>query len=119
MTDINIDFYSKPQQIGGYPVFRGARRQIGGSFLSGIARYAIPILKFLGRAALNIAGNTASDVLQGKQSLKDAAIEHGLNEIKQMTRKRKRGQSGRGRSAGINKRTKTDVMNIYKTQGLI
>jgi len=71
-SDILVDFYSKPQLGGGFPVFQGSRRQIGGSFLSSLARFAIPVLKFLGRKVLGVAGNVASDVINRKMSFRDS-----------------------------------------------
>lgn len=71
-SDILVDFYSKPQLGGGFPVFQGSRRQIGGSFLSSLARFAIPVLKFLGRKVLGVAGNVASDVINRKMSFKES-----------------------------------------------
>jgi hypothetical protein len=71
-SEILVDFYSKPQLGGGFPVFQGSRRQIGGSFLSSLARFAIPVLKFLGRKVLGVAGNVASDVINRKMSFKES-----------------------------------------------
>lgn len=50
--DILVEFYSKPQLGGSLQVFQGTRRQVGGSFLSSLARFAIPVLKFLGKKVL-------------------------------------------------------------------
>ncbi len=93
-------FYSKAMQSGnGLPVFVGSRRQIGGGFLSGLARFAVPILNYLAPKALNFAKNTLSDVIVDGKSIKDAALTRGMNEIKTaVSRKRSK--------PAINKRRK-------------
>lgn len=99
-SDILVDFYSKPQLGGGFPVFQGARRQVGGSFLSSLARFALPVLTFLGEKVLGVAGNVASDVIDKKMSFrqsvpqraKEAAMDT-LRDVRKQTglgRKRKR-----------------------------
>lgn len=75
--DTLVDFYSRPQLGGGLAVFQGTRRQIGGSFLSSLARFAIPILKFLGRKALGVAGNVAADVLTKNVPLRESITRRG------------------------------------------
>lgn len=70
--DILVDFYSKPQLGRGFPVFQGTRRQVGGSFLSSLARFAIPVLKFLGKKVLGVATNVASDVIDRKMSFRES-----------------------------------------------
>ena len=96
-SDIIRDFYSSPQG-GGMAVFAGSRRQLGGSFLSGLARFALPILKFLGGKVANVAGRVVTDVIDKKPIL--ASIKrHGVREVKQTL--------GAGRKRGpINKRSK-------------
>lgn len=71
-SDILMDFYSRPQLGGTMAVFKGARRQIGGSFLSSLARFAIPILKFLGKKAVGVATNVATDVIDRQMSLRES-----------------------------------------------
>ena len=108
MSNPISDFYSQPLQTGGgLPVYSGARRQIGGSFLSGLARFAVPIMKYLAPKALNFAKNTAIDVIHGK-SLKDAALNRGVDEVKTALKRR-------GRPPGINKtkkRPKTKLTTV-------
>ena len=70
--DILVEFYSKPQLGGSLQVFQGTRRQVGGSFLSSLARFAIPVLKFLGKKVLGVASNVASDVIDKKMSFRDS-----------------------------------------------
>ena len=95
--DYLVDFYSQPQLSGaGFPVFQGARRQIGGSFLSSLARFALPVLKFLGKKVLGVAGNVASDVIEKKMSLRESVpqrAKEGLRETISDVRK----QTGLGR----------------------
>lgn len=74
------DFYSTPQ-AGGLAVFAGSRRQIGGSFLSGLSRYALPVLKFLGKKVAKVAGNVISDVIDNKP-VGESIKKHGLQELK-------------------------------------
>jgi len=100
--DYLVDFYSRPQLGGaGFPVFQGARRQVGGSFLSSLARFALPVLKFLGKKALGVVGNVASDVIDKKMSFresvpqraKEAAMET-ISDVRKQTglgRRRRRG----------------------------
>ena len=81
--DILVDFYSKPQLGGGFPIFKGTRRQVGGSFLSSLARFAVPILKFLGKKVLGVAGNVATDVLAKNMSFRESVprrAKEGLSE---------------------------------------
>ena len=53
-----------------YPVFIGARRQRGGSILGSLARFTTPLLgkvaQLVGREALDLIKNVASDVSKGK-----------------------------------------------------
>ena len=95
-SDLLVDFYSKPQLGGGFPVFQGARRQVGGSFLSSLARFAIPVLKFLGRKVLGVAGNVAQDVLDKNMSFRESVpqrAKQGLSETVADVRR----QTGLGR----------------------
>ncbi len=83
------EFYSGPIQAGGgLPVYVGARRQIGGGFLSGLARFAVPIIKYLAPKALNFAANTINDVVVDGKSLKSAALARGMNEIKSAVKRK-------------------------------
>ena len=91
MSDPIKDFYSG-QTGDGFPVYVGARRQVGGGFLSGLARMVVPIIKYLAPKAFNFARNTLSDVVMDGKSIKEAALTQGANEIKNVlqpaTRKR-------------------------------
>lgn len=112
-TDYIKDFYSHPQTGGGFSVYTGTRRQVGGSFLSGLARLALPILKFLGARALNIGKNVATDVIVNKKpvgsAFKSRAVEEVGNVLKGKGRKRRR----RPKIMHINKSkvTRRDIFN--------
>lgn len=110
-------YYSKPS----YPVFVGGRRQVGGgvfgslarSFLPFLKRAAVPVLKEVGKGALELGANVASDALRGenigqsfKERAKDSAIKFldGVTSVRpKRKRKRKRTQVGSGR---VTKQTK-------------
>lgn len=77
----------------GLPVFQGTRLQRGrglGSFLGGLARVAVPILKKTARhgsqEALKAGLEIAKDVSQG-QSLKKAIRKRGIEAIKRTVQK--------------------------------
>ena len=77
--------YSGPSYVqGGYPVFAGSRRQVGGGILGSIGRLvfpalkkvAVPLLKKAGRSLLSIGTNVAADALSGK-NFQDSLQQHG------------------------------------------
>lgn len=112
------EFYSQPQAGGGFSVYSGTRRQIGGSFLSGLARFALPILKFLGRKALNIGKNVATDVIVDKKPLKQSVETRIVEEAKKTLKGRgvKRGRilrNGGMSRLGINKSSKARKVDIF------
>lgn len=113
MGDNNIikDFYSAPQLGSGFAVYSGSRRQIGGSFLSGLARLALPILKFFGARALNVAKNVASDVILDKQPIKQAIKKRGLQEVQDTIIRMGRSRRGSGVNMYINKGVKRKRLN--------
>lgn len=82
-SDILVEFYSKPQLGGAFPVFQGTRRQIGGSFLSSLARFALPVLKFLGKKVLGVAGNVASDVIDKKMSFRQSVPQRAREGVRE------------------------------------
>ena len=92
MDDIS-SIYSQPSNV-----FIGAgRRQRGGGFFGKIARFAIPILKrigsALGKEAINFAGNTISDLSEGrdlKSTLQKRGVESLANASNKIFRKPKR-----------------------------
>lgn len=102
MSESIEKFYSGPSQDGGgagLPVFTGSRRQIGGSFLSGLARFALPILKFLGGRLFNVAKNVASDVVIDKRPVRESLKKRGLDEVGNVLRgngRKRRVMVGRG-----------------------
>lgn len=110
------EFYSKPQAGGGMGVFAGTRRQLGGSFLSGLARFALPILKFLAPKVASVASGVASDVIGGQKSLGESIKSRGLQEIERTVKGRTGGSRKRGVKKGagpINKRKK-----VYQADNL-
>ena len=104
-----------------YPVFVGTRRQVGGvfgsiarSFLPFIKRAAVPVLKEVGKNALELGTNVAFDALQGEnvgESLKARGKQSAINLLDGLIsskllgkrRKQKRTQRGSGR---VTKQTK-------------
>lgn len=102
MTDSIKDFYSKPLQYGGdgVPVFKGSRRQIGGSFLSGLARFAMPIIKYIAPRLFSMAKNVAGDVILDKKPLKSSLKDRGVEEVGKVLRGRG-GGGGRKRSISL------------------
>lgn len=110
--DIIKKFYSKPQLgAGPFPVYRGSRRQqMGGSFLSGLARFAMPILKFLAPKVIRVAGNVASDVID-KKPFGASLAHHTGQEIKDTIVGRKRKAP-----TNINKHAKRPKDNLLKKQ---
>jgi len=80
-NNIIKDFYSHPQHGAGFAVYSGTRRQVGGSFLSGLARVALPILKFFAPKALNVVKNVASDVILDKKPLGASIKNRGMQEV--------------------------------------
>lgn len=102
MADTIRQFYSAPSQNGGnLPVFMGSRRQVGGSFLSGLARFALPILKNIGGRLFNVAKNVASDVIIDKKPIRGALKQRGIEEVRNV-------MTGKGikRKRSINKPAK-------------
>lgn len=74
-------FYSVPQiGHGAIPYFKGTH-QFGGSFLGGVMRFALPILKNLGRSLLSIAGDTVNDVVIKNKSLKKSLKQNASKEL--------------------------------------
>ena len=80
--DHTAAFYSRPSYVGaGFPVHPGSRRQWGGSILGSIAKFALPMLTNLGRAALGQAVGLAKDVAQDAlsgQNIGDALKRRGV-----------------------------------------
>lgn len=77
-----IQLYSQ-QQGGSIPFYAGySRHQLGGSFLGGLLRFALPLFKSFGTSALKVAANTAEDVVNRKRPLKEAMYSNFKREIK-------------------------------------
>ena len=68
---------------GGYPVYVGGRRQVGGGILGSIGRMilpslkkiALPLLKKAGKSLLQVGTNVATDALSGR-NFKDSLQQH-------------------------------------------
>lgn len=115
-------------QIGGdlpgfrafYPNHRGAGI---GSFFKSLFRYAVPILKTVGKEALKTGSKIASDVASG-QNFKDSALLHGKHAVgsiletegKKLTNQSGKGVGKRPRSKGrqVNKRRKVQKSSLLK-----
>lgn len=76
-----VEFYSRPQYgEGGF--FVGQRTpQIGGSFIGGVGRFLIPILKTVGKNLLGIGAKTADDVLSRNVPLKKALLKNTTDQL--------------------------------------
>ena len=70
-----VEAYS--QKGGDLPYFVGAQQE-GGGWLRTIGRFAFPILRRL----LNVATNTAEDVLINKKPVIDSLSSNAVNEVK-------------------------------------
>ena len=76
--------YSGSYASGGYPVYVGGRRQVGGGILGSIGRLvlpslkkiALPLLKKAGKSLLQVGTNVATDALSGR-NFKDSLQQHG------------------------------------------
>ena len=101
-------YVNQAQNGGNLPAFRGARVQRGygiGSFIRGLFRSAVPILKAgakaVGKKALSTGLNIANDVMEGqdfKSSARSRAIE-AKDELSNLARKSVKnalGQTGKG-----------------------
>lgn len=102
--------YSQPQYGSGLPVYAGARRQSGGGILGSIARFALPILKNVGKRALGVAAKTVKDVATGKRGVGEALKRHGKRELLDITNLNKPPPKKRRRKR-INKKKKPDVFD--------
>lgn len=104
-----------------YPFFSGGRYQRGNGLLGSIARFALPILKSLGKNALRhgtrALANTVSDALDQGGNLKSAALKNTVQAAKDTFRDTIT-QKGRGRKrtrlGGIIKRRPNTDIFTYK-----
>jgi len=76
-----IEFYSKPQFGSGAGSFYVGQRlpQVGGSFLGGVGRFLLPILKTIGKHVLGIGLHSASDIINKNAPIKDSILKHTTN----------------------------------------
>ena len=77
----------------GLPVFTGAMRygQTGAGFFGALLKMALPLLGTIGRSLFNIAGDTATQVIEKDKPVGEAIVNSAVKEIasKVTTRKRK------------------------------
>jgi len=98
-------------QIGqGIPVFHGVRQMGGGlgSALGGIAKYALPLLKWLIPHAKQAAIRTITDVVGGGRTVKSALKENGIGFLKNV------GSDIIGSSTGISNKTGKGIQSKGK-----
>ena len=65
-------YYSKPQQGYGYYTGQRLPAQYGGSILSGIGRFIIPIARFIGKNLFDIGVNSGREFLYENKPIKEA-----------------------------------------------
>lgn len=82
MDDSLYKLYSNPQHGAGMATFSGSKRHlIGGGILGTIARFAIPLLKSVGRTLMSGATRGATDYLAGNQNFLPAMVSGVGNEV--------------------------------------
>ncbi len=117
MNEEIVNVHSAP--LGGLPVFRGARgSQTGGGFFSGLARFTLPILKTVGKHALNVAKKSAVDVIQGRRGIKDALMSHGLSEVRDVINSPAQQQQQQQQQQQPQKRRRRKKQGGYKQKRL-
>ena len=86
--DRTATFYSAPSyhhRGGGFPVYAGSRRQRGGGILGSLAKFAMPVLGQIGKAALGqavgFAKDVAGDVAAGR-NVRQSLKQRGLRRLK-------------------------------------
>ena len=95
MMDYTAKLYSRPYHVGSGVVFRGARRQRGGSALGALKAIALPIVKALGPKLIKTAANIAkrqmfglatdllADKVSGKNMKEDSLKSRGKSRLLQ------------------------------------
>ena len=110
--DRTATFYSAPSyhhRGGGFPVYAGSRRQRGGGILGSLAKFAMPVLGQIGKAALGqavgFAKDMAGDIAAGRnvrQSLRQRGLRRlkntALNSLSSITSGRRSLPSGKRRA---------------------
>ncbi len=101
------------QSGGMFPVYAGSRG--GGGFFSSIAKFALPLLKNLGKRFLGVVSRGATQYLSGNKNLSTAMMDEMETEASDLAqvglkrfndyRKRRR---GKGRKLLINKKSRLD-----------
>lgn len=86
--DHTREYYSKPSYVGGgFPVYSGSRRQLGGSiFGSSVRQSAVPVGKSIGKAVgkrlMGYVADVATDISEGRnagEAIKSRAKQHIAN----------------------------------------
>lgn len=118
--DLMTSYYLNQAGHGG-DIYAGQLYQRGsgiGSFLSGIARYAMPLIKkslpFLGKELLKSSTNILSDVADHNSSFKDAFRKRGRETLKNLSDEAIRSMSGSGEPAKKRRR----VQSKSRTRGV-
>jgi hypothetical protein len=128
MNNPYIEYY-KEQAGSGLSGFQGVRYQRGSGFFGRLLSSAVyPLLRFLGKQALNTGINIASDVIEDKQDFKqslknrfketgDMALKAGLDRARRFQqegsgRKRRRSKSIKRKTT----KTKNSRKKIKKTR---
>ena len=76
MYDPQADFYSQAPVGAGISVYNGGRRQLGGGLFASIQRFAMPIMRHIGKKLLKVAPDIGAGVLHvAKQTISD--VHHG------------------------------------------
>ena len=87
IMDATARFYSQPTYVGGFNIYRGSRRQTGGSVMGAFKNNVLPMLKDVGKQvgkqALGLAGDVAKDLMTGR-SLSESVKRHGQKRIASM-----------------------------------
>jgi len=123
MSNPYLDYY-KSQAGSGIVGFQGVRYQRGHGFFGRILSKAVfPMLKFLGRRALGVGADIASDVIVDKQNLKQAVKRRFEDEGTELAkagikRAKKYVQTG-GKKKSIKRRTKKRTKKTLTLNQLI
>ena len=114
-------YHTYSQSGGALPVFSGSRRHmVGGGFFGTLMRYAIPLIKNIGRRSLGAVSRGATQYLSGNKDLGSAMVDEFAGEAVDLAQdgvnrlRKRRSQTGTGRVSKhpklcINKKHKPDL----------
>lgn len=106
MNEALYEFYNVPQTGGSLPVFQGSKRHLaGGGFFGTLARFALPILKSIGKRAIGAAVRGGTQYLSGEKKFLPAMQEEfageavnlahqGISNINKRIKKKLKGGGG-------------------------